>query len=81
MYLLLILINQTASGLFRAIAAFCRNMIIAYITGFYTLLIIFTLGGFILAKGELTLKYKSNLILNGPKMQNFVSSYARVNPS
>ncbi|XP_024637157.1 pleiotropic drug resistance protein 1 isoform X2 [Medicago truncatula] len=53
MYLLLILLNQTASGLFRAIAAFCRDMIIANITGFYTLLIVFTLGGFVLAKDDI----------------------------
>ncbi|PNY06981.1 pleiotropic drug resistance protein 1-like, partial [Trifolium pratense] len=50
LYFLLMLINQAASGMFRAIAALCRNIIIANITSFYSILIFFTLGGFVLSK-------------------------------
>ncbi|XP_045830146.1 pleiotropic drug resistance protein 1-like [Trifolium pratense] len=53
LYFLLMLINQAASGMFRAIAALCRNIIIANITSFYSILIFFTLGGFVLSKGDI----------------------------
>ncbi|GAU13808.1 hypothetical protein TSUD_261350 [Trifolium subterraneum] len=53
LYFLLILVIQAASGLFRAIAALCRNMIIANVTSFYSILILFTLGGFVIAKDDI----------------------------
>ncbi|KAJ1392153.1 P-loop containing nucleoside triphosphate hydrolase [Sesbania bispinosa] len=52
-YLLLLLINQMASGLFRAIAALGRNMIVANTFGSFALLTLFTLGGFILSKKDI----------------------------
>jgi len=48
----LLLINQMSSGLFRAIAALGRNMIVANTFGSFALLILFALGGFILSKSE-----------------------------
>nr|KYP53996.1 Pleiotropic drug resistance protein 1 [Cajanus cajan] len=52
-YLVLLLINQMSSGLFRAIAALGRNMIVASSFGSFALLILFTLGGFILSKNDI----------------------------
>ncbi|XP_057454232.1 pleiotropic drug resistance protein 1-like [Lotus japonicus] len=49
-YLLLLLVNQMASGLFRAIAALSRNLIVANTFGSIALLTLFTLGGFILSR-------------------------------
>ncbi|KAF8365228.1 hypothetical protein HHK36_032760 [Tetracentron sinense] len=49
-YLLLLLINQMASALFRFIGAVGRNMIIANTFGAFALLVCFVLGGFILAR-------------------------------
>ncbi|KAL5976777.1 transcription factor [Asimina triloba] len=51
--LVVFLIQQTASGLFRLIAGVCRTMIIANTGGALMLLIVFMLGGFILPKGEI----------------------------
>ena len=51
-YVLLLLVNQMASALFRAIAAMGRNMIIANTFGSFALLLLFALGGFILTKGN-----------------------------
>ena len=51
-YLLLLLVNQMSSALFRSIAAMGRNMIIANTFGSFALLLLFALGGFILAKGN-----------------------------
>jgi ABC-type multidrug transport system permease subunit len=50
-YLLLLLINQMASALFRFIAAAGRNMIVANTFGSFALLALFALGGFILSRG------------------------------
>ena len=50
-YLLLLLINQTASALFRFIAAAGRNMIVANTFGSFSLLMLFALGGFVLSRG------------------------------
>ncbi|XP_027344794.1 pleiotropic drug resistance protein 1-like isoform X3 [Abrus precatorius] len=52
-YLVLLLINQMASGLFRAIAALGRNMIVANTFGSFALLVLFTLGGFILSRNDI----------------------------
>ncbi|CAH1425582.1 unnamed protein product [Lactuca virosa] len=49
-YLLLFLVNQMASGLFRFIAALGRNMIVASTFGSFALLILFALGGFVLSR-------------------------------
>ncbi|XP_059642943.1 pleiotropic drug resistance protein 1-like isoform X3 [Cornus florida] len=50
-YLLLLVISQTASGLFRFIGALGRNMIVANTFGTFALLILFTLGGFMISRG------------------------------
>ncbi|KAK4267500.1 hypothetical protein QN277_024273 [Acacia crassicarpa] len=49
-YLLLLLVNQMASGLFRTIAALGRNLIVANTFGSFTLLTLFGLSGFILSR-------------------------------
>ncbi|XP_058112161.1 ABC transporter G family member 39-like isoform X2 [Magnolia sinica] len=51
-YLLLILISQMASGLFRLIAALGRNMIVASTFGSFALLAVLTLGGFIVSRKD-----------------------------
>ncbi|KAF7138156.1 hypothetical protein RHSIM_Rhsim07G0150400 [Rhododendron simsii] len=53
MYLLLLCINQMASGLFRLIAALGRNMIVANTFGSFALLTIVVLGGFILSRDNI----------------------------
>ena len=50
-YLLLVLVNQMASGLFRFIAAVGRTMVVANTFGSFALLVLFALGGFVLSKG------------------------------
>ncbi|KAJ1429097.1 P-loop containing nucleoside triphosphate hydrolase [Sesbania bispinosa] len=52
-YVLLLLINQMASGLFRAIAALGRNMIVANTFGSFALLTFLTLGGFIISRKDI----------------------------
>ncbi|XP_042485297.1 pleiotropic drug resistance protein 1-like [Macadamia integrifolia] len=49
-YLLLICVNQMASGLFRFIAALGRNMVVANTFGSFGLLILMVLSGFILSR-------------------------------
>ncbi|CAL9134814.1 unnamed protein product [Musa textilis] len=49
-YLLLLVTNQMASGLFRTIGAVGRNMIVANTFGAFALLILLVLGGFILSR-------------------------------
>ncbi|KAL3645872.1 transcription factor [Castilleja foliolosa] len=49
-YLLLLLVNQAASALFRFIGAAGRNMIVANTFGLFALLLLFALGGFVLAR-------------------------------
>ncbi|XP_010099664.2 pleiotropic drug resistance protein 1, partial [Morus notabilis] len=51
--LVLFLINQMASSLFRAIAAIARNNIIANTYGSFVLLMLFTLGGFVLSREDI----------------------------
>ncbi|KAK5830952.1 hypothetical protein PVK06_014747 [Gossypium arboreum] len=52
-YLLLVLINQMASSLFRFIASAARNMIVANTFGTFALLVLFALSGFILARDKI----------------------------
>ncbi|XP_076888059.1 pleiotropic drug resistance protein 1-like [Bidens hawaiensis] len=51
-YLLLFLVNQMASALFRFIGAMGRNMIVANTFGSFALLLVFALGGFILVRDD-----------------------------
>ncbi|KAJ8755325.1 hypothetical protein K2173_019123 [Erythroxylum novogranatense] len=52
-YILLVLVNQMASGLFRFIASLGRDMIVANTFGSFALLILFALGGFILSREDI----------------------------
>ncbi|GER45131.1 pleiotropic drug resistance protein [Striga asiatica] len=49
-YLLLLLVHQCASALFRFIGAAGRSMVMANTLGLYALLLLFALGGFVLAR-------------------------------
>ncbi|KDP36997.1 hypothetical protein JCGZ_06053 [Jatropha curcas] len=49
-YLLLLLVNQMSSALFRLIASVGRNMIVANTFGLFSLLILLTLGGVVLSR-------------------------------
>ncbi|KAF8393292.1 hypothetical protein HHK36_021533 [Tetracentron sinense] len=51
-FILLVLVNQMASSLFRFIAAMGRDMIVANTFGSFALLIVFVLGGFILSRED-----------------------------
>ncbi|KAL1810495.1 hypothetical protein ACET3Z_027485 [Daucus carota] len=51
-YLILILVNQMAGALFRMIAGLGRIMTLAMSFGGFAMLILFTLGGFVLARGD-----------------------------
>ncbi|PKI62069.1 hypothetical protein CRG98_017442, partial [Punica granatum] len=51
-YLLLILVNQMASALFRLIGAVGRNMIVANTFGSFALLTLFALGGVVLSREQ-----------------------------
>ncbi|RZC53605.1 hypothetical protein C5167_012465 [Papaver somniferum] len=51
-FFLLLFINQMAAGLFRAVAAVGRNMIVANTIGSFALLILLALGGFILSQNN-----------------------------
>ncbi|XP_059643270.1 pleiotropic drug resistance protein 1-like [Cornus florida] len=52
-YLLILLVNQMASALFRFMGAMGRNMIIANTFGSFALLTLFALGGFILSREDI----------------------------
>ncbi|XP_061973701.1 pleiotropic drug resistance protein 1-like [Populus nigra] len=52
-YLVLLLTNQMASGLFRTIAAVGRNMVVANTFGSFVLLLLFVLGGFVLSRDDI----------------------------
>ncbi|KVH98014.1 hypothetical protein Ccrd_023769 [Cynara cardunculus var. scolymus] len=51
-YLLLLLVNQMSSALFRFIGALGRNMIVANTFGSFALLLVFALGGFVLVRAN-----------------------------
>jgi hypothetical protein len=50
-YLLLVLISQMASGLFRVLAALGRDMVVADTFGSFAQLVLLILGGFLIARG------------------------------
>ncbi|XP_039026087.1 pleiotropic drug resistance protein 1-like isoform X2 [Hibiscus syriacus] len=52
-YVILVLVNQMVSGLFRFIGAAGRNMVVANTFGAFALLILFALGGFILSREDI----------------------------
>ncbi|XP_076908406.1 pleiotropic drug resistance protein 1-like [Bidens hawaiensis] len=52
-YLILLLLNQMASGLFRFIGALGRNMIVANTFGSFTILLVFALSGFVLTRDDI----------------------------
>ena len=62
-YVLLLFVNQMASALFRLIAALGRNMIVANTCGAFALLVLFSLGGFVLAKGTINKFIKKEKVL------------------
>ncbi|KAF9617018.1 hypothetical protein IFM89_033088 [Coptis chinensis] len=49
-YLLLLFVNQVASGVFRFIAAMGRNIVVANTFGAFSLLVLLVLGGFVLSR-------------------------------
>jgi hypothetical protein len=52
--LLLFLMHQMSSAMFRVIAGLCRTMVVASTGGTFSLLIIFMLGGFIIPRTQIT---------------------------
>ncbi|CAL2280413.1 unnamed protein product [Prunus armeniaca] len=52
-YLLLLLINQMASALFRFIAGFGRSLTIVNTFGSFALVMLFALGGFVLSREDI----------------------------
>ncbi|XP_010249928.1 PREDICTED: ABC transporter G family member 39-like [Nelumbo nucifera] len=52
-YLLLLLINQMASGLFRVVASLGRDMVVSSTFGSFVLLIVLALGGFVLSREDI----------------------------
>ncbi|XP_024523228.1 ABC transporter G family member 35 [Selaginella moellendorffii] len=52
-FLVLLLVHQMASSLFRCIAGLCRTMIISNTGGAFSLLVVFVLGGFIISKDRI----------------------------
>ncbi|CAK8543696.1 unnamed protein product [Lathyrus sativus] len=74
-YLVLVLVHQMASGLFRFVAAVGRDMTVALTFGSFTLAILFSMGGFVLSKDDIKkgwiwgfwispLMYAQNAIVN-----------------
>ncbi|XP_030526169.1 pleiotropic drug resistance protein 1-like [Rhodamnia argentea] len=51
-YLLLVLVNQMSSGVFRSIAALGRNLIIANTFGSFALFTLFSLGGVVISRKD-----------------------------
>lgn len=51
-YLIILCINQMASSLFRLMAAFGRDVIVANTAGSFALLIVLVLGGFVISRGK-----------------------------
>ncbi|ESR40384.1 ABC transporter G family member 40 [Citrus sinensis] len=52
-YLLLVLVNQMSSGLFRLMAATGRSMVVANTFGSFAMLVLFALGGFVLSREDI----------------------------
>ncbi|RHN48292.1 putative iron-chelate-transporting ATPase [Medicago truncatula] len=59
-YLILVLVHQMASALFRFIAAVGRDMTVALTFGSFALAILFAMSGFVLSKGIMNLKQINN---------------------
>ena len=59
-YLLLVLVNQMSSGLFRLMAATGRSMVVANTFGSFAMLVLFALGGFVLSRGRRNNNLKKN---------------------
>ncbi|KAL5975219.1 ABC transporter G member 39 [Asimina triloba] len=62
-YLVLFLMSQMASGLFRLMAGLGRNMIVANTFGSFALLAIMTLGGFIISRGKCLAALKRSQVI------------------
>lgn len=62
-YLLLLVVTQVASSLFRVIGAIGRDMIMAFLYGYFILLLVFALSGFVLFRGTESLSLPSVTIL------------------
>jgi hypothetical protein len=52
-YILLVLMNQMASALFKMVAALGRNMIVANTFGAFAMLVFFALGGVVLSRDDI----------------------------
>ncbi|KAK0598158.1 hypothetical protein LWI29_032143 [Acer saccharum] len=52
-YMLLLFVNQMASGLFRLIAATGRNIIVANTFGSFALFLLYSMGGFVLSREDI----------------------------
>ena len=65
-YLLLVLVNQMASALFRFIAAVGRDLTVALTFGSFALAVLFAMSGFVLSKGNILQNKTSlnSLVLN-----------------
>lgn len=72
-YMILVCINQMASGLFRAMAAIGRDVIVATTFGTFALLIILVLGGFVLSRGDPIIE-DSFLFMNADVIQIFIAT-------
>ncbi|KAK8988613.1 hypothetical protein V6N11_029996 [Hibiscus sabdariffa] len=57
-YLIFVLVNQMASGLFRSIAALGRNMIVANTFGSFAFLAFVAMGGFVLSREDIKVWWK-----------------------
>jgi hypothetical protein len=64
-YLLLVLVSQMASGLFRLLAALGREMVVADTFGSFAQLVLLILGGFLIARGKTSLHSHIALIVPG----------------
>ncbi|RRT63316.1 hypothetical protein B296_00018839 [Ensete ventricosum] len=60
-YLLLVLISQMASGLFRLLAALGREMVVADTFGSFAQLVLLVLGGFLISRGKDLLPHRRTL--------------------
>ncbi|KAI9122317.1 hypothetical protein K1719_007006 [Acacia pycnantha] len=80
-FLILALVSQMASGLFRLIAAVSRDMTVALTLGSFSLAILFAMGGFVLSKDDIKkwwiwgfwispLMYGQNAIVNNEFLGN-----------
>lgn len=71
-YLLLLLLNQMASGLFRFMGALGRNIIVANTFGSFALVAVLVMGGFILSRSKFCLLLIDSKTINMSAMIDFV---------